>query len=71
MTPNKRCIFSCDKSGLASHISKSSDDDRTYCGIWPIIRCDGLKDKHRCPFWAIVNALSRIETAIQMLEVRE
>ena len=36
-----------------------------------VIECDGLKDKQRCPFWAVVQALSRIETAIQVLEGRE
>ena len=59
MNPNNRCIFSS-QAGCLLTSNKSS-----------VIFCDGLKDKQRCPFWAIAAALSRIETSIQMLEGRE
>jgi len=61
MTPNNRCIFAVERDGeswceLASGLAQCNGDN---------------KDKQRCPFWAIVDAMSRIETSIQMLEVRE
>ena len=61
MNPNNRCIFCVQASS------------GPYCGFAndPYMECDGLKDKQRCPFWAIADALGRIEAAVERLEVRE
>ncbi len=61
---NNRCIFSyndgsTNRCAFVEHFGIST------------VECNGLKDKQRCPFWAIADALSRIETSIQMLEGRE
>jgi hypothetical protein len=58
---NNRCIFSYNSRWCAFTVSAFSSG----------IECNGESDKRRCPFWAIADALNRIEAAIERLEVRE